>query len=95
MRRQLERYYPPEDSCLRALSDALQVRDGFIIDDEDEEDVRQERRRKNKKKRRREREEEQAVLDDDDLDLIGAANPEWEHKAPSQVCLACDYTCRS
>lgn len=62
------------------------MREGFIVEDEEETEERVRRRRERKKRRREEREEEEAGLDDEDLDLIGEANPDFERRAPSEVC---------
>lgn len=86
MKRLLERYGSIA-RFLHVLTNAIQVREGFIIDDEDDEEPeeRERRRKKDRKRRRAEREEEEAVLDEEDLDLIGEANPEWERKTAAQV----------
>ncbi|KAL8904347.1 MAG: hypothetical protein Q9207_003326 [Kuettlingeria erythrocarpa] len=60
------------------------VRKDFIVEDDDEPEERERRRRERKKRRREEREEEEAGLDEDDLDLIGAANPDFERRAANQ-----------
>jgi transcription elongation factor SPT6 len=64
----------------------VQVREGFIIDEDEEDEQDRATRRREKRKRRRERDEEEAALDEEDLDLIGEANPEFEQRAPTQVC---------
>ena len=56
------------------------------MEDEDEPEERERRRQERKKRRREEREEEEAGLDEEDLDLIGEANPEFERRAPQEVC---------
>lgn len=64
------------------------MRENFIVDEEEEDDDDRVRRRreKRKKRRREEREEEEAGLDEEDLDLIGELNPNYERRAPTEVC---------
>ena len=67
---------------------SIQVREGFIVEDEEEEEERAQRKHREKKRRRAQREEEEEALDEEDLDLIGEANPEFQRRVTSQVCIS-------
>lgn len=76
---------PPFAAWKRLTLISLQIREGFIVDEDEEEEASDLEEIERRKKKKRPRVEEQ--LDEEDLDLIGEANPDWERKTQTQVCL--------